>query len=991
MSSDTGESAAVKKAKKREREHNWLEAAKSYEQALRSGSLATPLAAETWERIGFCYRRASTQAEDLENFRKIRQLAVDAYRNAAKLFEKEDGLKNKGKGAHCNAIAEYARSWLASSPSEKREILEECRKFGNSSLKAYEDAGDKLGYGEMCNDLLLCLVESLRVAPDSKEMRNIAQEGIECADRAIASLSKLGNKSELLRAYSTASLQSFYAHTCMEKRKELMRRSLRYSDKALKLSIEVDNPYYVAMSNWTAAMSNLVFTEKAESALKCAKEMLVQGTTVRDNYLRGVASYILAFVTNWMDLGEGDPDKRKEGHEKIIRHAEEAIRYLQLVSQDFFIAETYLFYAETYSSLAQDIVTTMEEKRSMLKKAVDKGRKGLQHATRSGSPDATGSTLHALSKALHLHSRLETERDEKTKLLEEALAHRKEYVKIVERAFPSHDWIYGVGRSYEGLIEADLAKVETHKDKKRTTLESAVSDMEDGVSHCKRWISSRPVPTYIATVGGFSDWFGGILNELYLLTGDKEIMIKAIEVYDYASEQFKKVNLPSRVAEAYWKMARNQDRLGKNQQAAKNFENAFAAYKVTAQKIPHFVDFYMDYAAYMRAWSEIERAKFAHENGEYTTAMKHYEKTANLLKESKLWSYLSSNFLAWSLLEQAEDLSRKESSAKSIEGFTKTNELFREAKKSIQDALDRIERADEIDLAERLIKASDTRGKYCLGRIAVEEAKILDRQGDHAASSRKYEIATDTFQKIAKVETEQTRKELKPLVYLCQAWQKMMMAEARASPIMYEEASELFKQANEHALDQSTSLLALAHSSFCKALEAGTEFEITRDIAMHSTTRKHIETAANYYFKAGFKTASEYAMATQRLFDAYVYMDNAKKETDPGKEAKYYTMAEKVLQVAAEAFTKAKHSEKTEQIQRLLEKIRDERELAVSLSEVLHAPTITSSTASFATLTPSEERAVGLERFEHADVQVKLVQPEKETRVGEDLTLEMHV
>jgi hypothetical protein len=55
-----------------------------------------------------------------------------------------------------------------------------------------------------------------------------------------------------------------------------------------------------------------------------------------------------------MILGEEDPDKRKEEHEKIIKHAENVIHYLNLVSQDFFIAETILFYAETYSSLARD-------------------------------------------------------------------------------------------------------------------------------------------------------------------------------------------------------------------------------------------------------------------------------------------------------------------------------------------------------------------------------------------------------------------------------------------------------------------------------------------------------------------------------------------------------------------------------------------------------------------------------------------------------------
>ena len=106
--------------------------------------------------------------------------------------------------------------------------------------------------------------------------------------------------------------------------------------------------------------------------------------------------------------------------------------------------------------------------------------------------------------------------------------------------------------------------------------------------------------------------------------------------------------------------------------------------------------------------------------------------------------------------------------------------------------------------------------------------------------------------------------------------------------------------------------------------------------------------------KAGFQNASDYAKAIGLLFDAYVHMDNAKKENDPEKKAKLYAMAEKVLQTSAGSFIKAEHPEKTEQVQRLLEKVKEERELALSLSEVLHTPSIVSTTAAFTTPTPNQ-------------------------------------
>jgi KaiC/GvpD/RAD55 family RecA-like ATPase/tetratricopeptide (TPR) repeat protein len=294
-------------------------------------------------------------------------------------------------------------------------------------------------------------------------------------------------------------------------------------------------------------------------------------------------------------------------------------------------------------------------------------------------------------------------------------------------------------------------------------------------------------------------------------------------------------------------------------------------------------------------------------------------------------------------------------------------------------------------LVKRLIEVTDTRSEYSHGRIAIEEAKVLDKQGDHIASSEKYDKAAAIFQKISLIETGEAAKEAKPLIYLCQAWQKMTMAEAESSPTMYKEAADLFRQANEHSSKESASLMALGHSSFCKALEAGTEFETTQTMATYEQATRHMDAAANYYLKAGFETTSDYAKATQRLFDAYVYMESAKRERDPAKEARFYSMAEKVLEVAAECFIKAGYQGKTEQVQRFLRKVKEKRELAVSLGEIFHAPAVTASTATFSTISSSEEMAVGLERFEHADIQAKLVQHETDIKVGDTATIEIQI
>ncbi len=984
--------AILKKAKEQEEKYGWLYAAWSYEHALRYTS-EIPFLAETWQRIGFCYQWAARQAEDREEFERLQTLAGDAYEEAASLFGKEDNKINQGKRALCNSIAEYLRSWVASTSAEKKKRLEECRLLGTKALNMFQNGGNVLDAGKAFNTLLICVWEQIRAASTEEDKQALAQEGLHLSDEAISVLSKIKDEQGLLQAYSLASLHNWYAANISdqeETRKALAQKSLECAERTLALSKEVNDPYSKAQSLWAITLSTLFFTDKTKSGVDYAQEMLQQGSRVSDNYLKGVAFYLLSLGTDDLVSIEDNPDLKKRRCEEIIEYAENAIRHLQVVAQDDFIADTYMLYTQSYSTIALDFAANPMEKLALSKKAVEIGRKGLEYAVNSESPESMGESFHALSKALHFYSTLVTMRAEKTKILQEALEYRNKSIQTFETAFPSNHWVMGVAKIYAAQIKTELAGLRKDGDEKTALLKEAVSDSENGLAYCEKWIAHRPETTLIGITAGFEDSFGKLLEELQRLTEDKAILSRADMVYDDAAKKFEKVDLPSRVAESHWRIARNQDQLGEHQEAAKSFHRASKWYEATVQKMPPFSDFFFDYASYMKAWSEIEKARVAHDKKKNAIAMRYYRKAAKLLKQTKEWSFLSSNFRAWALLERAESLSRRETSEEAIENFKKANELFREAKNSLQVVIGQMENPEEKPVVMALVKVCDMRGEYCLGRIGIEEARIFEKQGYHVASSEKYAQAADTFQKIVERGSERIQRELRPIVYLCRAWQKMRMAEAKTSSNMYNEAARLFEKACEHAIDQSMSLLALAHSSFCKALAAGTEFEITRDLKKYTEAKKYLEIAASNYLKTGLRTAAEYASGTQRLFDAYVYIETAKIEMDPEKKAKYYSIAEKLVLYSAESYTKAQYQEKTKQVQQLLGKIREEKEIAVMLNEILQAPTIISSTESFVTPTSHEERAVGLENFEGARIQASISEFQPGI-AGENFNLDLHI
>jgi KaiC/GvpD/RAD55 family RecA-like ATPase len=973
-----------------EAEYKWLEAARSYEKILETNQQTDGFAAaDCWRRIGCCYEFASRQVSTVDDFCSLRRKSIEGFEKAAELFGQ---MPNESKSLECLAQAEYIRSWLASDRSEKINTLDKCEVFARKALQILKTSPDDLLYGQTSTLLSKCLFDRMYATSDGKQKCDLAKKGLEAAVEAISVLSKVNTKEDLLLAFSQASIQAWdiaIRAESEEERKDASSKSLSFANSAMALSNEIGNAYSKSMARWGAVWSNLFFNDDIEVSLKYAKEMLENAEAVRDNYLCGVASYMIADVSDMKVAGEANPEKRKQLYDEIIRYSEDGIRLLGLVFQDALISETYLLPAQTFSALAADYAVTLSEKLLYSKKAIDIGKKGLEHASRSGSPEALLTTLHALSKAYYYQGSIEPRKEYKPDCLNEALRTRKELLKVVKESFPANLWVLGVGKVYAGQIEADLSKLEKDEKRKILLLREATADMEQGVELSKDWIASRQVPSFVSSVAGYEDSLGGTLDEDFLLTGENPTLVRANAVYLDAAEDFKKVDLPSRVAESYWKIGKNLDRINDYDLSARNFENAFASYKAAAQRIAQFSDFFLDYASYMKAWSEIEQAKKAHNDEKYDVAMQHYEKTSQLLRQSKSWMYLSQNFYAWSLLEQAEDFSRKDNTKGSIEAFEKATKFLQESKRILSTKVESTEKTDEKDLISKLIRVSELREECCRGRIAIEEAKSFDRKGDHASSSDKYGKAAAIFQRISLMDSEQIGKEAKPLIYLCQAWQKMTDAEARASPIMYEEAAELFKLASEHSLKESAGLVALGHSSFCKALEAGTEFEITRTMAMYDEAVRDMDAAAAYYLKAGFESTSDYAKATRRLFDAYVFMETAKRERNLEKQATNYSMAEKVLQEAAEYFEKAKYQGKVEQAGKLLKHVREEKKMALPLGEIFHTPEVTASAASFSTMAGGDETAVGLERFEHADVQARLVQHETEIKVGSTALLEI--
>ncbi len=965
-------------AKEEEKKYDWPASVNFHKKALRLATKSEDFwkAGEIQERVGYCLYRGAFQAERQDEFKSRMLEAVEAYKRAAEVYEKVEHAKS----VYCKAMALFANSWVHIDACRKGEALDDSGKLLKESIKAFGGAGDRLGYGKACNDLLFCLDDANELEWDWTEAKRRLEEAIEYSQDAISELSKVGDERELARAYYRVghySISAGLGYLGEEKRAEFTQMALSYAEKALELSKKTGDAFLISRSNLIAASIHVDLTGNLELSLKHAEEGLQQAKKIRDGFLMGWGNEVLAEAIFGTMTIEEYPDKKREGYERVIRYAEDALRRFLVVCRYDDLSGVYSLLGESYYYLALDVETDPEERRNLLERAIEVGRKGLEYAEKAGSP-VIAAVRHSLSKALYSLSKMQTQITEKRRLLEEASEHREKSISISERTTPPFlYWGRGVAQNYVALIKAEFARIETDKARKRSLLEEAVSHMERCIELCTRWTTIYPDAELFAAFGWYYGWFGGIVNQLYSLTGEEETLKKAINVYEGTAETYRKAELPSRVAEAYWHVARLCDQLGEYTKAEGNFQSASENYRLAAQKIPQLKGFYSEYASYMEAWAELEKSRQEHGNENYAQSREHYRMCSRNLAMTKKWAYLSSYYFAWALLEHGEELSRLDRPQDAMKAFDEAGRTFGDSVNSLRMKVGKLEDSEERDEASKLAAIARLRKQYCMGRVLMEKAKLSNGKGDKMSGAKKYASAARIFEGIVpNLEREEARVELQFAASLCRAWEKMELAEERRDAALFRKAAELFAKAGEITRKKTAGLIAVGNSCFCEALELGMKFMATSNVDFYSGAKLRMENAAGYYQRAGFEKAALWVEATKRLFDAHVYAGKAEAEAEPEKRVRFYLTAEKCLELSAKLHGKAGYPDRRNKVLQSLERVRKERKLALSLSEVLTAPTILSSTTGVS-MPDSTEKAAGLNEFESVSIRARLSVPDE--------------
>jgi tetratricopeptide (TPR) repeat protein len=986
----------LKKAKEHEKKYEWLQATKLYDEAYDLSLKKQDFlkASELQERKGCCFFRAAFQSQTNIEFRKLIKKAIQAYQKESEIIRAKEA-DNQLKINEANASIAYTRSWLETNPKRKVALFDEWWELENQVLEAYQSIGDLHSVGVTCTDMIEFSQYTRIWLCTYQEQRKMEDEALNLAEKAIKALLESGDDYELARAYCFASLWYIRRYqnraSVFDESGQTLQKSHDYSKNALDISLKIDNAWLIANSynaaKVIASSRGPTFKFVAAYVDKCQQ----YATITKDKLLMSDGVILHPILISALVEFLEDPDKQREVCEKTRKMAKKCIHESKIIGYMVGVFGGYSMEVVALNWLSR-IETDPNKRQDMLKNNIKTCRQVLEFTKDSTVAGPIRLYFYpSLSVSLSLLAGTISDDEEKKLLLNEAHSYQEKSLANSEEFLPFNYGTQSLEYYLLALKQKDLADIETSRKTKIDILEKAVVTLEKSIELIQRVIEQQSESVFHSQILGKHNYtLARILQQIYYLTKKEERVFHAIETYRMAAKAFERGELPAHAAEAYWQIAQLQGQMGENMKASQNYESASIAYNNTALKISQLKDFYIEYSQYMQAWSQIEQARFNHSIEEYEKAKQQYEKAAELHESTGSWKYLASNYFAWADMEEAEDQSRRENTQQAKEAFRKALEQFTTAERSIKHKSVEITSIEEKELNLELLQALDLRRRFCMARIQIEEAKLLDRKGSYLQSSRSYREATKALESIIeKLESEAERKEIELLMTLCRAWEKMAIAEETTSPESYMEAAKLFEKVKSHCYTRKASLWALGNSNFCRGLAAGAKYQVELDLEDHAQAKGFIKNAATNYLQAGFKSASEYAKATQRLFDAYVFMNQAERELDQQKKAKQYQMAENLLELSTKSFTKAKQPEKTAQVQQILKTVREERALAVSFTEVMHAPSVTSSTFSFTAPTPTQEASIGLESFEHANVQANLVTHVKEVKIGESFCLSL--
>ncbi|MFX1587328.1 MAG: hypothetical protein ACFFC1_04160 [Promethearchaeota archaeon] len=941
------DNSLLERAKSEEKEHNWKKVAKLYAQISKIFVEKNELvkAAKIFKKLGNAYYHAAEIIKTQEDHYKLNVLAIDAYNEAINTYEQS---KNKSKQLECLAEVSFIKGILSDSIEHAKQEFNESHKLFVEAGKLYSAKNKKKSMARVLGRAAMTLFFLLTYYSESEAIEQLYEKGRELAIKAWELSKEVRNIQSLAEALFAERMLFFMIFSIIPFKwdkswKSYMKRGLLRCNESLKLVEDIEDPYilgsiYSIVGSWFCAYGFQFIEEEGKQKDYTEKglELMEKGLAFSRKSKNNSLIIISLWWLNWLAISIR---KFEFVQSRIPQDLQEIEELGKMFSNSSIIWYYYsnLLPAFYYATVSYRSFFTVDQRKSYAKKSIEYAEKALNNLAFKpyfGWPYQMSTWSY--SQLVNLDTSKEKKKEYSHNMLQYALKANKIGEKY-EGGFIRAIGYSSLFRAYKTLSDNAITK----QDKVEMLL-AAINASEKNMKHAV-WSRTGIIAAQMR--------LGLLYEELGITTGKNEYLMKVKDIYLNVIANCYERGYHSYAAGAHEYIAHVEDRMGNYLNSSEHYEKARDAYIESLQ----FIEYRLlknrieEKIKYNQAWIFIEKAKESHKRENHSNAINNYESASKILKEIPNFYYESSYYATWALQEKAEQFSKNENHLEAIESFESTKYGFETAIKDLEEANENSKNKEERIRIEKLKKLAQIRIIYCTARIHLENAIILGKQGSHIASAEKFASAALLLNEVCThFNVEQERRELEANFYLCKAWECMEYGEEYEDPHKFAEAAKLFTKASNLFTETKLKLLALGNSTFCQALECGSNFDKTSDMKLKSQLYTKIKSmlrnAASSYRKGGFEGGAIWALATSTFFDGLWHLINVDEELNFTKKKELLEIGSMYLKSAAELFSKAKYKDKEQEVLEQLKMVKKEENILISALNTIKKPSISGST-----------------------------------------------
>ncbi|NOY69120.1 MAG: carbon-nitrogen hydrolase family protein [Deltaproteobacteria bacterium] len=634
--------------------------------------------------------------------------------------------------------------------------------------------------------------------------------------------------------------------------------------------------------------------------------------------------------------------------ERILHDIDLSIKHDKLHLHHFFHLN-HIFSSNIYTELAHLTFVPVEDRRAITKKSLDVLENTLQE---------TG--LGVTTKSIPLDAALYAGLCLNYVRLAEFSSGKKDREKYIDKALKEAASAKSAASGLKGGLNQSyaynsiwfacksMADISKSARRRKEMLKMAVDAAEK--------LLENPV---LARTGDLSakTRLGDLYLELGVISKDEEMLKKAHDTFLKALDDAIKRGSAYMTASAHQRIAFVEESRNDHEASADSYLKAHDAYKEALASLfeKNIVAKVKERCAYSLAWHLIEVARACHDKEQYHQAREKYEAAGAILKDLPTYHFESSYYSAWAVLEDATHAGKEERHFDAAENFEIASGQFDKVINILNTAQDNAESLKEKNRIGKLEKAACLRKKYALARAALEKGSGLGKEGKKLEAARQYRDSAVLFEEIVDSYELDTGKEgYLGILKLCQALEKMELAENENDPDGYKEAAILFEQAGDVFLEKKKKMMAQGNAAFCKALENGCRFDEFEDTEtktlLYTKIKKHLRNAASFYRQSGFLNGADWALAASAYFDGAWHLIQADEILDLNERKKLLEVAAQYLKSAAGIFGRSGYWYREKEILDRLDMLNEESKILVSAMDAIAKPAISDG---FSNLNPS--------------------------------------